>query len=401
MAKAWASGGAGNVVLKTSVGKAHDLREKDTDVSVKTPPASAVVTPAMGATSIQSSMTTSIPSVAPNRAFDVQFFQDKNKERRERFEKSVTSGNGKKAALKQKRVFKQKTPGGGGGQAKLIASVNDASAQAAGARDAAREMREVAAELDKENDFLLKEMETATQKLDVHEAKARSLAEQQNQKHNEQLKNFRCHWTEDDKKDGNLWFLFFTWFVPMAQIIALMIYTGQVEYLEFGDSMVYLVGSIIWLVACLMWDRHRCFSEGRSPYFFATTTKHSYEFVDLLDETHPDERAEKDRNQDLKYEAYYARFQYTVSKHHGVYRRQHNRVVSVELLVQLCANQRTMSLANSEQVTEDRMRQHAATFGCINLSRFSVLEEDVRENTVAVAMGMWKRNLRRRFGHFP
>jgi len=59
-----------------------------------------------------------------------------------------------------------------------------------------------------------------------------------------------------------------------------------------------------------------------------------------------------------------------------------------------------MSLTNDEEYTEKRMREKASNFKCINISKYLTIDQDVVENTIAVAMGCWKRNLRRRFGHF-
>jgi hypothetical protein len=111
-------------------------------------------------------------------------------------------------------------------------------------------------------------------------------------------------------------------------------------------------------------------------------------------------RPEHQKVTESKYEAYYAKFDYQVKQHCGTIKHQTSRVVSVELLVQLTSNNRIMSLANLEGVVEERMRQTAAAFKCINISKYLALEEDIVENTVGVAMGVWKRNARRRFGHF-
>jgi hypothetical protein len=261
-------------------------------------------------------------------------------------------------------------------------------------------MREVAQELEDTNTSLEKELDETLESLNKFERKAEELKLQQSQEHQALLSGFTCHWTSKDDKDGNLWFILMTGIVPLLQIVLIMFWTEQLEALLWWP---YPILAILMIVGSFYWDRRRCFTSGRQPYFLATPTYQSYEYVKTCSGRkfqHGDERPEHQTVTDVKYEAYYAKFNYKVTKHHGTYKKQNRRIVSVELLVQLIANTRIMSLANSEQVTEERMRQTAAAFKCINISKFRCLEQDIVENTLAVAMGCWKRNLRRRFGHF-
>jgi len=296
-------------------------------------------------------------------------------------------------------VWQKKPNLGSGGSAALVASVNDALAQAKGAQDCSREMGKVAVELETENTNLNKELGQKTEKLEAFQAKEAALQEQQSAKHAKMLKHFKCHYNNKDEEAGSLRFIFFVWVVPLLQIVLAMYWFEMLQDLLWWP---YITTAVCTLIVVFFWDRRRCFESGRQPYFFATPVVHTYRFEKICKGEkwmHGDERPESHLVSEMKYEAYYAKFNYTVTKHHSVVKIQRRRIVSVELLVQLTSNARIM-LSDDEAVALDRMTQTAAAFKCINISKFLALKENIVKNTLAVAHGMWKRNQRRQFGDF-
>jgi hypothetical protein len=311
-------------------------------------------------------------------------------------------GNGKfcpKPAGNNK--YQKKAPAGRvSGKAALMASVQDMSAQTKGAQDASREMAGEIATLQSTISDVSIERDQAKAKLSAHDAKQAQIDAQHSKRNEAMLQNMSCHWT-DKADDGNLWFIFcWSWVLAIFRYSLYLVYPYDFDYeFDWCHVLIYL-GYIVLIV---LWDRRRCLRNGRQPYFYPVPTRYAYTYVKTHGGDswkHGDERPESWKVSDNKYEAHYATFSYSEKGPRGTTFKQTNRTVSVELLVQLCSNNRVMSLANDEDVTEERMRQTASAFKCINISKYLTLDEDVVENTIAVAMGCWKRNLRRRFGHF-
>jgi hypothetical protein len=248
---------------------------------------------------------------------------------------------------------------------------------------------------DLQNDIsqVSRERDEAKAKLAVHEAKQASIDQQHTEFNKQLLTKMKCHWTEKAKA-GNLWFIIcWSWVLGLLRY-ALYLVDNDFEY-EF--DWFHVLYYLAYILAIGFWDRRRCLRNGRQPYFWPVPTKYSYEYVKTLQWSHPDDRPEHWKVSENKYEANYAYFDYWVKGPKGTIKLQTKRIVSVELLVQLISNGRIMSLANEFDVVDERMRQTAAAFKCINISKNLFIDQDVVENTIMVALGCWKRNLRRRF----
>ncbi len=285
------------------------------------------------------------------------------------------------------------------GKPALVAEVSRTVQDAAGCKDAMREMAEQRDEDLKEVERLKKELAEAEEDRAGFEARLVQIDEKVQERHQKWSEKLECDFSGGDWEMRLCWLLLTT-----TLALCFLLFLAEVETLELltciGLFLVYCTYLLVehWLVR-----RYGCRA------FFTKSVVHHYKFLAMYDHLHGDLRGDSYSQGEMKHTARYARVLYTRFSNGWVtLSRPREMFVSLKLVTLAMTARNTDSRLAPKDVW-DRMYATASSVHSVNFDASLVLKRtsggnskfcEIVTDSVDLAHALWMHSRERRLSHF-
>ncbi len=284
------------------------------------------------------------------------------------------------------------------GKPALAAEVSRTVQDAAGCKDAMREMAEQHDEDLEEVERLKKELSEAYEDRDGFEARLVRIEEKVQEKHQKWSEKIECDFSGD-------WEMRLVWLLLTTTLaLCFLFFLAEVETFELLTCIgLFLVYCIYLLVENWLVRRYGCCA------FFTKSVTHHYKFLAVYDHLHGDLRGDSYSQGEMKHTARYARVLYTRFSNGWVTLSWPREMLVSLKLVTLAMTARNTDPRLAPKDVWDRMHATASSIHSVNFDASLVLKKTSGDNSkfceivtdsVDLAHALWMHNRERRLSHF-